>query len=175
MENSGVLLPMLKHLGVELELVRNHVSIGIEDRVIRVESEASVADYQALLEELYPQSKVEITRIIEQIRLIMKYMKVQYGINNPIFLDMKQDRDYLMKEDPAMDGEVRPDLAEDHSLEPAGGGFLAPIHPQPEPAGHHLAAFLPTNTSFLRPELYQAVPGLQLSAGRDGKARREND
>src|SRR5512135_3689323 len=91
MENSGVLLPMLKHLGVKLELVRNHVSLGIEDRVIRLESEAGVADYQALLEGLYPQSKTEITRIMEQIRLIMQYMKVQYGINNPIFLDMKQD------------------------------------------------------------------------------------
>jgi phytoene dehydrogenase-like protein len=98
MENSGVLLPMLKHLGIKLELVRNHVSLGIEDRVIRLESEASVADYQALLEGLYPQSKAEITRIMEQVRLIMKYMQVQYGINNPIFLDLKKDRDYMMKE-----------------------------------------------------------------------------
>jgi phytoene dehydrogenase-like protein len=98
MENSGVLLPMLKHLGIELELVKNHVSLGIEDRVIRLENEDSVADYQGLLEGLYPQNKAEITRIIEQVRLIMKYMKVQYGINNPIFLDMKQDRDYLLKE-----------------------------------------------------------------------------
>jgi phytoene dehydrogenase-like protein len=97
MENSGVLLPMLKHLGVELELVKNHVSLGIEDRVIRFESEASLADYQALLEGLYPQSKAEIARIIEQIRLIMQYMQVQYGINNPIFLDFKEDRDYLLK------------------------------------------------------------------------------
>jgi len=98
MEDSGVLLTMLKHLGIELQLVRNHVSLGIEDRVIRLESEAGVADYQALLEGLYPKSKAEITRIIEQIRLIMKYMKVQYGITNPIFLDLKKDRDYIMKE-----------------------------------------------------------------------------
>jgi phytoene dehydrogenase-like protein len=27
----------------------------------------------------------------------MHYMKVQYGINNPIFLDMKQDRDYMIR------------------------------------------------------------------------------
>lgn len=98
MENSGVLKPMLEHLGIELELVKNHVSLGIEDRVIQLESEESVNDYQTLLEGLYPQSTAEITRIIEKIRLIMKYMKVQYGIKNPIFLDMKQDRDYLMKE-----------------------------------------------------------------------------
>ena len=25
-------------------------------------------------------------------------MKVQYGIDNPIFLDIKKDRDYMMKE-----------------------------------------------------------------------------
>jgi phytoene dehydrogenase-like protein len=98
LENSGVLLPMLKHLGIQLDLVRNHVSLGIEDRVIRLESEAGVNDYQTLLEGLYPQSKAEITRIIEQIRLIMQYMQVQYGINNPLFLDFKKDRDYLIKE-----------------------------------------------------------------------------
>src|SRR5512135_485380 len=73
MENSGVLLPMLKHLGIELDLVKNHVSLGIEDRVIRLESAASVNDYQTLLEGLYPQSKAEVTRIMEQIRLIMHY------------------------------------------------------------------------------------------------------
>jgi phytoene dehydrogenase-like protein len=98
MENSGVLLPMLKQLGVELELVRNRVSLGIENRVIRLEGEASVSDYQDLLEGIYPQSKAEITKIMEQVRRIMMYMQVQYGINNPIFLDMKQDRDYLIKE-----------------------------------------------------------------------------
>jgi phytoene dehydrogenase-like protein len=35
---------------------------------------------------------------MEQIRLIMHYMRLQYGIKNPIFLDMKQDRDYMLKE-----------------------------------------------------------------------------
>lgn len=98
MENSGVLLPMLKNLGIELELVRNHVSLGIENRVIRLESEANLADYQALLEELYPKSKSEISRILDQVRLITHYMRVQYGIDNPIFLDLKQDREYLVRE-----------------------------------------------------------------------------
>lgn len=98
MENSGVLLPMLKNLGIELALVRNRVSMGIEDHVIRLESEANVADYQALLQRFYPQSKAEITEIMEQIRLIMKYMQVQYGINNPIFMDLKKDRNYLVRE-----------------------------------------------------------------------------
>ena len=37
LENSGVLFPMLRHLGVDVELVKNHISLGIEDRVIRLE------------------------------------------------------------------------------------------------------------------------------------------
>ena len=97
MENSGVLFPMLKHLGLQLEFVKNHISIGIEDQVIRVEREEDLAGYQALLNTLYPESKAEIDAITAQIKQIMHYMKVQYGINNPIFLDMKQDRDYMLK------------------------------------------------------------------------------
>jgi phytoene dehydrogenase-like protein len=96
-ENSGVVFPMLRHLGVELELVKNHISLGIEKRVIQLNSEDNLLDYQNLLNELYPDNLDEINSIIDQIRLIMQYMKVQYGINNPIFLDMKKDRDYMVK------------------------------------------------------------------------------
>ena len=97
MENSGVLFPMLKHLGLEVEFVPNPISIGIEDQIIPVESEASLSDYQGLLQAMYPESRAEIAAISDQIRLIMHYMKVQYGINNPIFLDMKQEREYMLK------------------------------------------------------------------------------
>ena len=80
-----------------IELVKNHISIGIEDKVIRVESEENLSDYKALLNDLYPESRAEIAEIIAQTETIMHYMNVQYGINNPIFLDMKKDRDYMLK------------------------------------------------------------------------------
>ena len=54
MENSGVLFPMLKHLGLDIDFVENHISIGIEDQVIRINSEENVAEYQALLAEFVP-------------------------------------------------------------------------------------------------------------------------
>ena len=98
MENSGVLFPMLKQLGLEIEFVKNNISLGIEDKVIRIHSEKSVNEYQALLSELYPDSREEISEIIVQIRKIMKYLDVQYGIDNPAFLDMKEDREYMIKE-----------------------------------------------------------------------------
>lgn len=97
MENSGALFPMVKKLGLDIEFVRNRVSLGIEDRVIRVDSEADLENYQSLLTDLYPQDKTEIGMITEQIKKIMKYMEVQYGIDNPVFLDIKEDRDYFMK------------------------------------------------------------------------------
>ncbi len=97
-ENSGVLFPMLKQLEIELEFVKNKISLGVEDRVMRVESEEDIHAYQALLGSLYPESVNEIEAIITQVKRIMKYMEVQYGIDNPAFLDMKADRDYMMKE-----------------------------------------------------------------------------
>ncbi len=97
MENSGILHPMLKHLGLDIPFVKNRVSIGIEDRVISVDSMNSVSEYQTLLTDLYPESETEIVEIATQIRKIMHYMDIQYGINNPIFLDPKADREYFMK------------------------------------------------------------------------------
>ncbi len=96
-ENSGVVFPMLRQLGLEVEFVRNHISIGIEDQVIHINSEENLKDYQMLLSRLYPECSDEIAEITLQIRKIMQYMKVQYGIDNPLFLDMKKDRQYMAR------------------------------------------------------------------------------
>ncbi|MBA3072598.1 MAG: FAD-dependent oxidoreductase, partial [Anaerolineae bacterium] len=96
-ENSGVLFPMIKKLGLDIEFVPNKISVGIEDRVIRINDQKSVEAYQELLNDLYPENRHEIDEIIIQIKKIMKYMEVQYGIDNPMFLDIKEDRDYFIK------------------------------------------------------------------------------
>ncbi len=97
-ENSGVLFPMLRQLGISLDFVPNKISVGIEDKVIYIESDESVDEYQKLLISIYPESINDIEQIIKRIRTIMKYMDVQYGIDNPIFLDFKKDRDYMIRE-----------------------------------------------------------------------------
>ena len=96
-ENSGVLFPMVRKLGLDIQFVPNRITIGIEDRVIPIRSVEDVRAYQSLLSDLYPESMQEIDEIILQIKKIMEYMKVQYGIENPVFLDIKEDREYFLK------------------------------------------------------------------------------
>ena len=97
LENAGVLFPMLKQLGLKLKLYKNKVSIGLEDQIIPVQSDENLTDYVNLLTHFYPDSKDDIARISTDIRRIMAYMDIQYGIDNPLFLDMQADREYFLK------------------------------------------------------------------------------
>ena len=97
LEDAGVLCTMLRQLGLEIEFVRNRVSIGIEDRVMDVKSDQSLDDYGDLLAGLYPESKHDIDVIIKDLRQITGLMDIQYGINNPLFLDPVKDREYFIK------------------------------------------------------------------------------
>ncbi len=96
-ENSGIVFPMLSSLGIEIECVKSRVSLGIEDRVIAITSEENLKDYFELLVSFYPENSDDIKRIINNIKTVMKYMKVLYGIENPIFKDLKHDWNYLLK------------------------------------------------------------------------------
>ena len=97
LEDSGIIFPMLDSLGISLDVVKSPVSLGIEDRVIPVESLANLADYQALLEHFYPDSATDIARIIDEIKRVTKHMDVLYGVENPAFKDLLHDREYLFK------------------------------------------------------------------------------
>jgi phytoene dehydrogenase-like protein len=94
-ESAGIVLPMLEELGLQLEFVRSPVSVGIEDRMIRVDSKASLADYRDLLVRTYPDRAADVDRIMALIERIMRDMDVLYGIDNPLFKDPMRDRRYL--------------------------------------------------------------------------------
>ncbi len=94
-ESAGIVLPMLEELGLHLEYVRSPVSVGIEDRMIRVDSKASLADYRDLLVRTYPDRTADVDRIMALIERIMRDMDVLYGIDNPLFKDPMRDRRYL--------------------------------------------------------------------------------
>jgi len=96
-ENSGIVLPMAAELGLPLKYVKSRVSLGIADRIISIESKESLDEYRRLLESFYPESRRDIEAILEVIVKIMKDMDVLYGIDNPLFKDLKQDTSYVFR------------------------------------------------------------------------------
>lgn len=96
-ENSGIVFPMLNQLGIEVDFVKSPVSIGIADSVLKLKDKESVHDYEEFLKIHFPEQKEDIKGIIKEIRKIMKYMDVLYGIDNPAFFDMMADKKYLLK------------------------------------------------------------------------------
>lgn len=95
--NAGIILPMLEELGIELEVVKSPVSLGIENEIIHIENVESLIKYRELLVNLYPGSLEEIDEVLINIRKIMKHMDILYGIENPVFKDLKNDRTFLFK------------------------------------------------------------------------------
>ncbi|MFW9788906.1 MAG: phytoene desaturase family protein, partial [Candidatus Thorarchaeota archaeon] len=92
--NAGVIHPMLRELGIELDFLDSPVSIGIENDVINLSPETGLDDYKRLLEKLYPESVNDIDKIDSKIRKIMKDMQILYAIDNPNFREEK-DGAYL--------------------------------------------------------------------------------
>jgi phytoene dehydrogenase-like protein len=97
LESAGIILPMLADLNIHLETVRSKVTVGVEDKFLNVEDLGSIQAYRNLLIELYPESKDEVDNFIRAMRKIMKMLDVLYGIENPIFKDLKKDRKYIFK------------------------------------------------------------------------------
>jgi phytoene dehydrogenase-like protein len=97
LEDAGIIFPMLADLGIQLEFVKSPVSVGVEGEILHIRDSGSLREYRDMLARLYPESAGEIDRVIEVIRKIMKYMDVLYGIENPVFKDMKRDRDFVLR------------------------------------------------------------------------------
>ena len=87
LEDSGVITPMLRSLGVSLDLVKNPVTVGIANRNVRLAGEESLAEYAALYRSFFPEESAAIDAIIAEIVRVMRYMDVLYGIENPLFLE----------------------------------------------------------------------------------------
>jgi phytoene dehydrogenase-like protein len=98
LENAGIIFPMLKELGIALDVVKSPVSVGVEHEILHIEDINSLTEYRNLLKKIYPESEADIDHIIKIIRKVMKYLDVLYGIENPNFKDLRRDRTYLFKE-----------------------------------------------------------------------------
>jgi phytoene dehydrogenase-like protein len=97
-ENSGIVFSMLKQLGIDIEFKKSIVSIGIENHVIKVIDKSSIAEYEAFLKLHFPNNSNDISAIVKEIKKIMGYMDVLYGIDNPALMDFAKNKKYLFGE-----------------------------------------------------------------------------
>lgn len=56
-ENSGVIKPMLKDLGIEIDLVESPVSMGIESDIFSIKELEDIKKYKSLLIKKFPENK----------------------------------------------------------------------------------------------------------------------
>jgi len=96
-ENSGIVKPMLKQLGIDAEFIKSPVSVGIGKDFAFLGSPESIRDYETLLAKRFPEEKENIGKIIAEIKKVMGYMDVLYGIENPLFLDSMTSPGYVFK------------------------------------------------------------------------------
>ncbi|MFY0688247.1 MAG: NAD(P)/FAD-dependent oxidoreductase [Cyclobacteriaceae bacterium] len=96
-ENAGVIFPMLEQLGIELEVVKSHVSVGVGKRIVDIYDFQSIEDYRNMLVKEFPDSEAEINDFITVMKRVMKHLDVLYGIENPAFKDLKKDTRYIFR------------------------------------------------------------------------------
>lgn len=95
LESAGIILPMLKDLNIQLDSVRSKVSVGIENKILNIEDIGSIQEYRNMLVNLFPDDRNDVDRFIKSMRKIMKLLDVLYGIENPLFKDLKKDYKYI--------------------------------------------------------------------------------
>ena len=72
---QGFIFALLKSLNITMDYVKTPVSIGIEDKIISMETEEGIENYKKMLEELYPDSLDDIEKIFKDIRKMGKFLK----------------------------------------------------------------------------------------------------
>ena len=63
LEDAGIVFPLLKDLGIQLDVVKSEVSLGIENKIIHIEDLSSLEKYRDLLTETFPESEGEIDEV----------------------------------------------------------------------------------------------------------------
>lgn len=89
--NAGLVRPLIKEFGLDIETLPNPITLGIEDKRLLIAGEGSLADYARLLTELYPESSTDVEGITAAIRGVIEDMKVLYGVDSPLFAKKKKN------------------------------------------------------------------------------------
>ncbi len=95
--DSGIFIPMMRQLELDIELLPNPIRISIGDHSVDFKDKKSIDNYRLLLNQLYPDQQHEIDLIITEIKKVMGHMDVLYGIENPLFMPKPYNYSYLLK------------------------------------------------------------------------------
>ncbi len=95
--NSGIVKPILKELGINYEYFENKISIGIEDKLFRVDSINDLQEYQRILTELYPDYKEDVNKIINSMNELSEHTRTIYEFDNPYFGDQFSNKEYVVR------------------------------------------------------------------------------
>ncbi|NCU26769.1 NAD(P)/FAD-dependent oxidoreductase [Candidatus Nomurabacteria bacterium] len=96
-ENSGIVYPMLRDLGIDIHACKSTVSVGIASHMVKITVQEDIGSYADMLSAVFPTERDSIAAIASDISRTMDYMDVLYGIDNPLFSDSLNDPRYLMK------------------------------------------------------------------------------
>ncbi len=121
LENSGILFPMLKDLGIDIPFVKNDVSIILQDKSVLLKGEDSITDYTDMLCSMFEDESKNIHEIAQEIMRVCGYMKNIYGIDNPLFAPRLKDSSYIF-------GELLPWLVKYRRDIKAASALLMPIN-----------------------------------------------
>jgi phytoene dehydrogenase-like protein len=89
--NAGLVKPMIKEFGLDIQMLPNPISLGIEDALIRLSGEQDLHVYADMLKSLYPESVQDVDRIIAAIHAVIGNMKTLYGVDSPLFSKKKKN------------------------------------------------------------------------------------
>ena len=89
--NAGLVKPMIKEFGLDIEVLPNPISLGIENALIRLSGEQDLYVYADMLKSLYPGSEGDVDKIIAAIHDIIGNMKTLYGVDSPLFTKKKKN------------------------------------------------------------------------------------
>lgn len=95
--DSGIIFPMMRQLEIDLEFLDNPIKMIVGNQSIDLKDASSIDEYAQMLKNIYPKNESDIEQILVDIKKIMGYMDVLYGIENPLFLPKPYDIKYLGK------------------------------------------------------------------------------
>ena len=95
--DSGIIFPMLKQLNLHVDFVENPIKMILKDQQVDLISPKDLDAYGAMLVHHFPQEEANIQLIMKDIKKVMGYMDVLYGIENPLFIPQPYSMEYLTK------------------------------------------------------------------------------